>query len=108
MVKAEIKKKEKDKRILKKLQKILWSYDIDSLDLEKDKDYIVTQVLNYGTLEGVKLLYKLYSEEDIREVVKNPKKGLWFKKVLNLWCLWLDVKIKKEVFQKAILDINPK
>lgn len=98
----------KEKRILNRFQRILWSYDVNSLDIKEDKVYIITQVLNYGKWEDVKLLYKLYNDEDIREVVKNPKKGLWFRKVLNLWCLWLGVKLKKEVFEKAILDVNPK
>jgi len=28
---------------------LFWSYDIKSLDLKADKEYIITQTLNYGT-----------------------------------------------------------
>jgi len=96
------------KKILEKLQNILWSYDASSLDTNKDRIYIITQVLNYGTWEDLKLLYKIYSDKDIKRVVKNPQKGLWFEKVLNFWCTLFNVKIKKELQQKAILNIKPK
>ena len=81
---------------------LFWSYDIESLDLKKDKDYIITQVLNYGTWEDLKWLFKIYSEKEIKEVVKNPRRGVWFRKVLNFWTKIFNIKLKKEVFNKAI------
>ena len=95
-------------KILKKLQNVLWSYDVRDLDLKEDKDYIITQVLNYGAWEDLKLLYELYSEKDIKEVVKNPSRGLWFERVLNFWLTIFNIKLKKNIYQKAILDINPR
>lgn len=92
--------------ILKKLQSVLWSYDVRDLDLEKDKEYIITQVLNYGTWEDVKLLFKLYSEEEIKEVVKNPRRGVWFEKVLNFWTLMFGIRLKKDVWEKAIFSLK--
>jgi len=92
--------------IPKKMQWLLWSYDIDSLDLEGDKDYIITQVLNYGTWEDLKWLFKVYSEREIKNVVKKPARGLWFRDVLNFWNLMLNLKLKKRVFEEAILDLQ--
>jgi len=92
--------------IPKKMQWLLWSYDIDSLDLERDKDYIITQVLNYGTWEDLKWLFKVYSEREIKNVVKKPARGLWFRDVLNFWNLMLNLKLKKRVFEEAILDLQ--
>jgi hypothetical protein len=89
-------------KIPQKMKWLFWSYDIKSLDLKEDKDYIIPQVLNYGTWEDLKLLYKLYSEKDIKKVVKNPRRGIWFKKVLNFWTTIFNIKLKKEVFEKAI------
>jgi len=100
--------KNKKFKILQKLQKVLWSYDVRDLDLKKDKKYIITQVLNYGTWEDIKLLYKLYSEKDIKEVVKNPRRGVWFEKVLNFWTLMFNVRLKKDVWKKAIFLTSPK
>lgn len=93
-------------KILKKLQWVLWSYNVKDLDLKEDKEYIITQVLNYGAWEDLKLLYKLYSEKEIREVIKNPRRGLWFKNVLNFWTLMFDIRLKKDVWERAIFSLK--
>ena len=94
--------KNKIKKVPKQFQRVLWSYDINKMDLGEDKKEIITQVLNYGTWEDLKLLYKLYSEKEIKEVVKNPRRGVWFKKVLNFWTTIFNIQLKKEIWDKAI------
>ena len=89
------------KKIPKRMKWLFWSYDIESLDLKRDKEYIITQVLNYGTWEDLKWLFRIYSKEEIKKVVQNPSRGLWFKNVLNFWLKIFNVKIKKENFEKA-------
>jgi len=93
---------DKKYRILQKLQNVLWSYDVRDLDVARDKKYIITQVLNYGTWQDLKLLYKLYPEKDIKKVVSHPARGLWFKKVLNFWTTIFNIQLKKEIWQRAI------
>ncbi len=90
------------KKTPKQFQRALWSYDVNKIDLEGDKREIITQVLNHGTWEELKLLYKVYSEKDIKEVVKNPRRGVWFKKVLNFWTTIFSIKLKKGVSERAI------
>lgn len=94
-------------KILPKMKWLFWSYDIESLDLRRDKRYIITQVLNYGAWEDLKWLFKVYSEKEIKKVIENPGRGLWFEKVLNFWLIIFNIKLKKDIYQKAILDINP-
>ena len=94
--------KNKIKKVPKQFQRVLWSYNINKMDLEEDKKEIITQVLNYGTWENLKLLYKLYSEKEIKEIVRNPRRGVWFKKVLNFWTTIFNIQLKKEVWDKAI------
>ena len=96
------------KKVPKQFQRVLWSYDVNKMDLEEDKKEIITQVLNYGTWEDIKLLYKLYPEKDIKEVVKNPRRGVWFEKVLNFWTLMFNIRLKKDVWKKAIFLTSPK
>jgi len=69
----------------------LWSYDVDRLDLERDKKRIITNVLNLGTVPATKWLFEVYSREDIKEVVANPLPGEWSKKSLNFWGLVLNI-----------------
>ncbi len=86
---------------------LFWSYDINSLDIEEDKEYIIVQVLNYGTWDDLKWLQKVYSEQEIRGVVKNPRRGVWFEKVLNFWTTIFNIRLKKDIREKAIFNINP-
>lgn len=81
-------------KIPSRMKWLFWSYDIKSLDIKDDKDYIVAQVLNYGTWEDLKWLYSVYAEKEIEDVVKNPRRGVWFEKVLNFWALMLDIRFK--------------
>lgn len=85
----------------------LWSYNIKKLDAQKDKELIITQVLNRGDEKRIKWLYSVYTEDDIREVVGHPRRGLWFERVLNFWEKMLDIRIPKKIRQRAIFNINP-
>ena len=57
------------------LQGILWSKNIKNINLEKDKVYIIHQVLGYGSLQQIKWLFRVYKPTEIQEVFeKYPKK----------------------------------
>jgi len=85
---------------------LFWSYDIKSLDLKSDIDYIVAQVLNYGAWEDVRWLLRNYSEQEIKNVIKNPSRGVWFEKVLNFWTTIFNIRLKKDVLEKAIFRLT--
>jgi len=88
------------------ITRCLWSFDLNNFNLEKHKELVITQVLNYGDWQGVKWLYKTYSEEDIKEVIKHPRRGLWFKRVLNFWQIMLKIEVPQEEFQKAVIRLG--
>jgi len=79
----------------------LWSYDISELDFGRHKNLIITQVLNYGDWQGVEWLYKNYSEDDLEQVVKKPRRGLWFKRTLNFWLTVLQIDLSPQEFDNA-------
>jgi hypothetical protein len=89
------------------LRSILWSYDLNKVDLREDKKGIITQVLNYGDWKALKWLYSFYGEKEIKDVVSHPIKGLWFDKVLNFWQKMLDVALSSALKKKAIFRIEP-
>lgn len=93
----------------KSLKTALWSYDISKFDLKnaKDKRLIITQVLNHGTMRDVKWLLKTYSLSEIKEVVKKPARGVWWKETINYWRKILDVKVDPWFYKFCIFDINP-
>lgn len=81
--------------IPKYIHPFLWSYDIKKLDLEKNKNRIITNILNFGTEKATKWLFKIYNEKKIKEVISDPKPGEWDKKSLNFWSIIFNVKTKK-------------
>lgn len=90
------------------IARCMWSYDISSIDKDKDRTLIITQVLNYGDWKGLVWLYKTYPEREIKEVVAHPQRGVWLKQVLNFWCLMLKIKLAKSVRERAIFRLDPK
>ena len=50
------------------LQPILWSVNVENLDLEEDKTYIVNQILAYGGFKELRWLFKNYSLKTIKKV----------------------------------------
>lgn len=65
----------KKKKVPKFLQGVLWSVGVDDLDLEKDRAYIVNQILVYGGMRDLKWLFKAYPKSVIRKVfIEEPLK----------------------------------
>lgn len=89
------------------LQPCFPSYNVKTLDKNRHKKLIITEILNYGTEKDLEWLAKTYSKNDLKQVLSRPDKGVWLKEVLTYWQKIFDLKISKRDFQKAILDINP-
>lgn len=70
---------------------VLWSYDLSQIDSEKHKKLIISQVLNFGSLEAVNWLFANYSRQEIRDSALDTPLGAWDKKSLNLWVLFLNL-----------------
>ncbi|MBM3208889.1 hypothetical protein FJZ40_01155 [Candidatus Shapirobacteria bacterium] len=56
------------RKIPKKLQGVLWSVDVNHLDLEKDKGYIIHQIFSYGRLEEIAWLFKIFPKAEIIKI----------------------------------------
>ena len=70
-----LKSKQKKTMVPDSLQGILWSKSVKNLDLERDKVYIIHQILSYGNLRQIRWLFKTYGLREIREIfLKYPKK----------------------------------
>jgi len=62
--------------IPKRLQGLFWSNDLTNLDLDKDKDLIIHQILTYGSLNDFKWLKSIYPKEEIKKIfITYPKKN---------------------------------
>lgn len=74
------------------VRQTLWSYDVNKVDLQKDKRLIIQQVLNYGTKEATDWLFTTYEKDEIAKVAQTISKGTWNKMSLGFWSLILGIK----------------
>lgn len=72
-------------------KRIFWDIDVDTLDYEKDRVYIIDKVMNYGLWEDFVALMQFYKKDIVKqEIVKSP----YLKKdVINFLCFYFDLKL---------------
>ncbi len=63
-----MKKASPTEKIPQKLQSVLWSTDVRLLDKERDKNYVIHQILSYGRLEDIRWLLQTYTKKNIKNV----------------------------------------
>jgi len=73
----------KDKNSINKFSKhLFWDVDRDILNLDRDKSYIIKNVLEYGAIEDWKIIKKYYGISTITQKTKSfrdlEKKALSF------------------------------
>ena len=60
---------------LKKFKHLFWFTDVNKLDLDKNRNLIVHQVLAYGAMDDIKLLFQMYPKSEIKKEFLDSKKG---------------------------------
>lgn len=88
------------------LQPYLWSYDLKRMDKKNDKETIITAILNLGDEKSVSWLFKNYNINQIKIVLKNPRRGLWHKTSLLYWQKILGVKAAKIKQEMAYIHLE--
>jgi len=90
------------KKIPRDLQGILWSKKLNSLNLEKDKSYIIHQVLAYGNLKQIKWLFNVFSRKEIIEVFTTSPRQNYTHSAFNFIKNYiLDLEDNKKINPKA-------
>jgi hypothetical protein len=71
-------------------KRVFWDINMDTLDYEKDRFYIIEKVMNYGLWDDFVSVAKFYGKETIKiEIIKSA----YLKKdVLNFLCFYLGLK----------------
>jgi hypothetical protein len=54
-------------------KRIFWDADIASMDMQLNKDFIITKVFEWGRLAELKALLKYYSKEEVAEALTTQK-----------------------------------
>lgn len=89
------------------LQPCLASYDLSQLDIKRDHELIITEVLNKGNYRDLRWLGQTYTQDEIKSVVASPMRGMWLRSVLVYWLRIFDLKIPEAVLRKAIINLAP-
>lgn len=71
-------------KVPQRLQPILWSAEVKNLYIKKDRNYIIHQVLMYGSLSDIKWLFGVYTPETIKEVFISSPKRIYTKPIFRL------------------------
>ena len=71
-----------------------WDVDVKSLDVVKNKRFVIERLLQFGRPDQIKWLLAHYSDREIIEVVKSSK--TIDKKTANYWALHYHI-LPKEV-----------
>ena len=64
-------------------QSLFWDVDPTTIDAKRHARYIIERILDFGTDEEVRWMYKTYSHSLIRDIVEHsralqaPTKRLW-------------------------------
>jgi hypothetical protein len=78
------------------VQPFIWFNDLKKIDLQKDKNRIILNVLNFGTKKATDWLFSYYTKSEIKKVIINyGAKGELSPKSLNYWELVLHINPKK-------------
>jgi hypothetical protein len=90
------------------LRSVLWSYDLSSLDKERDWRLIISQSLNYGNSEVIEWVKANYGGDKIKEIVVHPRRGIWLREKLRKWLGYFGIMIDPLEFEIAIMEMGPK
>jgi len=52
------------------IRKLFWEIQSNNIDLEKNKKFIISRVLNYGTLSNWSWLRNIYGKDSIVDLIK--------------------------------------
>ena len=82
-------------------------YESNKIDFLKDKEGVITQVLNYGDWIDVTWLLNTFGEAEVKKTIAHPRRGRWWRKVLNFWTTVLEVAIPEATFENAVIKMRP-
>ena len=75
------------------IKPFLWSYNTDKMDIKRDKDRIIINVLKLGTPEATQWVHDNYSKDEILESLQGITAKEFDPKSRNYWSLVFNIDI---------------
>lgn len=75
------------------LKKYFWDVDFNSLNLERDRTFILKRVLDRGDTKAINWLNQHYTKRDIENLITTSRD--LSQKTANFWAIFLNIDPKK-------------
>lgn len=79
---------------------LFWDTDTSTIDMDKNKRYIIERILKFGDFDDYHWMRNVYSVEDIKNVILEERSDL-DPKSISLWCNVFG--IKESICTKKLL-----
>lgn len=79
---------------------LFWDTDINTIDMSKNKRYIIERILKFGDLTDYHWMQNTYSMKDIKNVILEERSDL-DPRSINFWCH--NFGIEKSICTKKLL-----
>ncbi len=78
-------------KVPKKFHEVFWEVNPEKIDTDKNPEYVIERILEYGTLEGVKWLRKTLGDDKIKEYVTGSGRRRLSTITINFWQIILKI-----------------
>ena len=83
---------------------LLWAYDFSFIDLERDKQRIIVNTINYGQWKHWQWIVNYYGEKNIKQFIENTPISEFRLRALKLVSILLGIKNLKYISRSDKLE----
>ena len=72
---------------------VFWDTDLNMLNLENDRKFIISRVLEYGTIADTRKVFSIYGKGEVEETIRNSNSIS--RKTASFWAKILDIPVEE-------------
>lgn len=92
-------KKSKKEIIPSEFEIYFWDVDFGALKQEKHRSFILERLLNYGSFSTFSWIFQTYTNEEVKQLLKNKAKRSLSK---NSFYFWQKISKEKKLWKKNL------
>lgn len=94
----------KKQKLPKSLKGYFWSVNFKEVDIIKDKDYIIHQILSFGNLKSIRWLFKIYGYRVIKNSFLRRPTKIYQPPIFNFIKIILDLENKQLNLNQYVIN----
>jgi len=83
---------------------LFWDIYPEQVDLKNNANFIIYRILEFGSMNDVKLCFSFYGKEKIKELLLSKYRRRFSVKTLNFWKIIFNLEEKENKPQKTRKD----